>query len=72
VLRITLFATWCVTLQGKLSEAEALFMNVWESFRSMYGGDQHPDVLTVVHNLGGKFLCVVDCYSMMTVALETA
>jgi hypothetical protein len=29
-------------------------MNVWESFRSMYGGDQHPDVLTVVHNLGGN------------------
>jgi hypothetical protein len=72
VFRLTLFAVMRITLQGKLSEAEALFMNVWESFRSMYGGDQHPDVLTVVHNLGGKFLCVVDFYSMMTVALKTA
>jgi hypothetical protein len=29
-------------------------MSVWESYRGMYGGDQHPDVLTAVHNLGGK------------------
>lgn len=36
-----------------MSEAEALFMNVWESYRLIYGGDQHPDVLTIVHNLGG-------------------
>jgi hypothetical protein len=54
---------YCVTLlsQGKLSEAEALFMSVWEAYRGMHGGDQHPDVLTAVHNLGGECLLTEYC-----------
>ena len=37
-------------------------MSVWQSHRQMHEGDQHPDLLTVVHNLGGKlslYLCSV-------------
>lgn len=50
-------------------------MNVWETYRTIHGGDHHPDLLTVVHNLGGTLsqaqsLCCVPYLSLLSGFVE--
>lgn len=31
-------------------------MGTWESYRRLLSDEMHPDVLTIVHNLAGKYI----------------